>query len=228
MNPSIMLSILRIVVGLLFLEHGTSKVLGFPAPPLHAAALHPVPYYMEVLSAISGPVELIGGALFALGLLTRPVAFLLSGEMAVAYFTAPFSAQHLPAGQPGRAGGALLLCLSLFRLRGGREGWPGRGVGPQMTPQQSHFLADFLKRWQVRSVLPSNMKLTQCTLVRSLLAALLVTATAGIASAYDHDNNGWFDEAPPPPLIHPPQRPSRLLGPQQVGREDLYHRLRRV
>jgi putative oxidoreductase len=88
MNPSVMLSVLRIVAGLLFLEHGTSKVLGFPASPMHAAAPHVMPHYMQVLAAISGPMELIGGALITLGLLTRPVAFLLSGEMAVAYFTA--------------------------------------------------------------------------------------------------------------------------------------------
>ena len=112
MNPSIMLSILRIVVGLLFLEHGTSKVLGFPAPPMHAAAPHPVPYYMEVLSAISGPVELIGGALLALGLLTRPVAFLLSGEMAVAYFTAHFPRSFYPLVNQGEL--AVLYCFVFF------------------------------------------------------------------------------------------------------------------
>ena len=93
MNPSVMLSILRIVAGLLFLEHGTSKVLDFPANPMHAAAPHPMPQFMHILAAISGPMELIGGALITLGLLTRPVAFLLSGEMAVAYFTA-----HIPRG----------------------------------------------------------------------------------------------------------------------------------
>jgi putative oxidoreductase len=109
MNPSLMLSVLRIVVGLLFLEHGTSKVLGFPVSPAHAAAPHVVPHYMQVLGAISGPLELIGGALITLGLLTRPVAFLLSGEMAVAYFTAHFPRGFYPLLNQGEP--AVLFCF---------------------------------------------------------------------------------------------------------------------
>jgi putative oxidoreductase len=104
-----MLSILRIVVGLLFLEHGTSKVLGFPAGPMHPAAPHAMPHYLQVLADISGPMELIGGALIALGLLTRPVAFLLSGEMAVAYFTAHFPRGFYPLVNQGEA--AVLYCF---------------------------------------------------------------------------------------------------------------------
>jgi putative oxidoreductase len=109
MNPSVMLSVLRIVAGLLFLEHGTSKVLGFPASPMHAAAPHVMPHYMQVLAAISGPMELIGGALITLGLLTRPVAFLLSGEMAVAYFTAHFPRGFYPLVNQGEE--AVLFCF---------------------------------------------------------------------------------------------------------------------
>jgi putative oxidoreductase len=109
MNPSIMLSILRIVAGLLFLEHGTSKLLGFPANPMHQAAAHPMPHYMQMLAAASGPIELIGGALITLGLLTRPVAFLLSGEMAVAYFTAHFPRGFFPLINQGEA--AVLYCF---------------------------------------------------------------------------------------------------------------------
>jgi putative oxidoreductase len=78
MNPNIMLSVLRIVVGLLFLEHGSQKILHFP-PGDHYPA-------MASLAGASGLIELIGGALFTLGLLTRVVAFIMSGEMAVAYF----------------------------------------------------------------------------------------------------------------------------------------------
>ena len=78
MNPNIMLSVLRIVVGLLFLEHGSQKILHFP-PGDH----YPV---IASMAGVSGLIELIGGTLFTLGLLTRIVAFIMSGEMAVAYF----------------------------------------------------------------------------------------------------------------------------------------------
>jgi putative oxidoreductase len=109
MNPSIMLSILRIVAGLLFLEHGTSKILGFPPPTMHAAAAHTPPHYMQMLSAASGPIELIGGVLITLGLLTRPVAFILSGEMAVAYFTAHYPRSFYPLLNQGEP--AVLYCF---------------------------------------------------------------------------------------------------------------------
>ena len=114
MNPSIMLSILRFVAGLLFLEHGTSKVLGFPAGPVHAAAPHAMPHFMQVLGAISGPMELIGGVLIVLGLLTRPVAFLLSGEMAVGYFTAHFPRGFYPLVNQGEL--AVLYCFVFLYL----------------------------------------------------------------------------------------------------------------
>jgi len=73
-------SLLRIVAAFLFLLHGTTKLFGFPA----ASSGGPV----ELLTqrGIGGILEAFGGALLFLGLFTRPVAFLLSGEMAVAYF----------------------------------------------------------------------------------------------------------------------------------------------
>jgi putative oxidoreductase len=79
--------VLRIVTGLIFLLHGTQKLLGFPAPPERG-----MPELLS-LSGIGGIMELIGGLLIVLGFLTRPVAFLLAGEMAVAYwmFHAPRS-----------------------------------------------------------------------------------------------------------------------------------------
>jgi len=108
-----MLSILRIVAGLLFLEHGTSKILKFPptpampSPVVHApAAVHG---YMQMLGSLSGPIELIGGALFTLGLFTRPVAFIISGEMAVAYFTAHFPHGFFPLVNKGEL--AVLYCF---------------------------------------------------------------------------------------------------------------------
>jgi putative oxidoreductase len=83
-----MLSILRVVTGLLFLQHGTQKIFNFPprTPPraFDLFTLNP---------GLAGIMELVGGVLIVLGLFTRPVAFLLSGLMAFAYFMA-----HAPRG----------------------------------------------------------------------------------------------------------------------------------
>src|SRR5947209_9097900 len=73
------LSIVRIMAALLFLEHGTQKLLGFPAGTQPA---------LFTLSWTQGVIELVGGLLLAVGLFTRPVAFILAGDMAVAYFIA--------------------------------------------------------------------------------------------------------------------------------------------
>ncbi|TAK98646.1 MAG: DoxX family protein [Rhodospirillaceae bacterium] len=82
------LSLLRIIAGLLFLEHGLAKVCDFPHGGFPGA---PIPI-AGVLGA-SALIELIGSPFIVLGLFTRPVAFLLSGEMAVAYFLV-----HAPTG----------------------------------------------------------------------------------------------------------------------------------
>ena len=79
-----LLSVLRIMTGLLFLQHGTGKILGFPATAMHE---HGAMLYF------TGLMELSGGALITIGFLTRPVAFILSGYMAFAYFLA-----HAPRG----------------------------------------------------------------------------------------------------------------------------------
>jgi putative oxidoreductase len=75
-----MLSILRIVVGLLFLEHGTAKLFGFP----HVAAFAHLPPLLWA----AGIIETVGSILLILGLFARAAAFIMSGEMAVAYFMA--------------------------------------------------------------------------------------------------------------------------------------------
>lgn len=80
------LSVLRIVSGFLFIAHGMQKLLGFPVP-------RPTPIDLASLAGVAGMLELFGGALLLLGLFTRPVAFVLSGEMAFAYFLA-----HAPRG----------------------------------------------------------------------------------------------------------------------------------
>jgi putative oxidoreductase len=76
------LSILRIFTGLALLQHGTGKILGFPAVPSLANV------QIASLSGAAGLIELIGGILFTIGLFTRPVAFILSGFTAAAYFMA--------------------------------------------------------------------------------------------------------------------------------------------
>lgn len=82
-----LLSILRIMTGLLFLQHGTAKLLKIPVVPMFANLSLTTP------AGIAGILELAGGVLMILGLFTRSVAFLLSGLMAVAYFMA-----HAPRG----------------------------------------------------------------------------------------------------------------------------------
>jgi putative oxidoreductase len=83
-----MLSILRIMVGVLYMEHGLAKILDFPHQPNHA------PYaVLTLVPGLQGLLELVGGLLLALGWFTRTVAFILAGNMAVAYFMA-----HAPRG----------------------------------------------------------------------------------------------------------------------------------
>jgi putative oxidoreductase len=117
------LSIVRIVVGLLFLEHGSAKLLGFPMTP------SPQPAMLTLLWA-QGVIELVGGALMVVGFLTRPVAFILAGDMAVAYFMAHFPKNVLPILNGGDA--AILYCFIflLFFVAG-----PGRwSVDRNPTP----------------------------------------------------------------------------------------------
>lgn len=77
-----MLSVLRIVVGILYFEHGTQKI--FDIPP--SAGPGPHVYHLVSLNGLAGILETFGGLAILLGLLTRTVAFILAGEMAVAYF----------------------------------------------------------------------------------------------------------------------------------------------
>ena len=79
-----LLSILRIVSGLLFLEHGTQKILHFP--PMAPAMAAAIPPKMMPIIIAAGVIELVGGALITVGLFTRLAAFICAGEMAVAYW----------------------------------------------------------------------------------------------------------------------------------------------
>jgi len=95
------LSILRIVAALIFFEHGTAKLLGFP-PSNHSPEIFSLPW-------IAGALELVGGALLIVGLFTRPVAFILSGEMAIAYWMAHAPQSPYPLANGGDA--AILYCF---------------------------------------------------------------------------------------------------------------------
>jgi putative oxidoreductase len=111
-----MLSILRIMVGLLFMEHGLAKLLDFPHQPNHVAYT-----LFTVNPGLQGLLELVGGLLLTLGLFTRCVAFVLAGDMAVAYFMV-----HAPRGFfPLLNGGELAIVYSFvflyFWVAGGGE-----------------------------------------------------------------------------------------------------------
>jgi len=100
-------SLLRILAGLLFLEHGTGKLLGFPTLPGIEALPHG-------LLLVTGTLELVGGALIVVGFLTRPVAFILAGFMAVAYFMAHFPTSFFPVLNQGEP--AVLFCFAFLYL----------------------------------------------------------------------------------------------------------------
>jgi len=102
------LSVLRIVAALLFMEHGLMKLLHFPAA--QPGAPDPLPAMLMAAALI----EVIGGALLALGLFTRVAAFICSGEMAVAYFIGHFPSSPWPAINGGDA--AVLYCFVFLYL----------------------------------------------------------------------------------------------------------------
>ena len=99
------LSLLRIIAGLLFMQHGTMKLLDFPeAFPMDLPA--------TALPMLAGWVELIGGFLIAIGLFTRPAAFLASGTMAVAYFTMHAGESFYPIINKGEL--AIMYCFTFL------------------------------------------------------------------------------------------------------------------
>ena len=107
--------LLRIVSGLLFMMHGGQKLLGwFATPDWHGAP----PF--GSLFWIAGVLELVGGGLILLGLLTRPVAFLVAGEMAVAYFMSHFPNGVWPIQNHGEP--AVLYCFVFLFLAGNGDG----------------------------------------------------------------------------------------------------------
>ncbi len=100
------LSILRIIVALLILQHGLSKVFGFPSP------MAPPPLW--TMEWFSGVIEFAGGVLLTLGLFTRPAALIMSGEMAVGYFMFHAPRSFFPALNGGDP--AILYCFVFLYL----------------------------------------------------------------------------------------------------------------
>jgi len=111
-----LLSVMRVVLSLLFMSHGSQKLFGIPSDhPFHSFA----PFS---LLWIAGILEFFGGILLFLGLFTRPAAFVLSGEMAVAYFKAHFPAGLWPLLNHGEL--AVLYCfVFLFLVVAGGGVW---------------------------------------------------------------------------------------------------------
>ncbi|MGH7663521.1 MAG: DoxX family protein, partial [Gemmatimonadaceae bacterium] len=112
-----MLSILRIIAGLIFMSAGTMKLFGYPPSPV------PMPPF-ELISqlGVAGMLEVFGGLAIVLGVLTRPVAFVLAGEMAVAYFIGHAPLSFFPTVNNGIA--AVLYCfLFLYMVFAGAGTW---------------------------------------------------------------------------------------------------------
>jgi len=103
-----LLGLLRIATALLFLQHGTAKLLGFP----HVAMFDNL--RLLSLLGVAGVLELAGGILLLLGVFTRPVAFILSGEMAFAYFLAHAQKSFFPVLNQGEL--AALYCFVFLYL----------------------------------------------------------------------------------------------------------------
>ena len=112
-----MLGVLRIMSGLLFMAHGTQKFLSFPAGERAGSGLA-----LDNHAAYAGIIELVAGGLIALGLFTRPAAFLASGTMAAAYFMAHAPQNFFPVNNGGDA--AILYCfVFLFLVFAGPGAW---------------------------------------------------------------------------------------------------------
>lgn len=120
-----LLAILRIITGLLFIAHGSSKLFGFPPFPMGEVQLFS-------LMGLAGILEFVGGILILIGLFTRPVAFILSGEMAIAYFMVHAPTGFYPSNNGGEA--AILFCFVFLYLS-------ATGAGPWSVDERRRQIA---------------------------------------------------------------------------------------
>ena len=120
-----LLSLLRIVAGLLFIEHATQKFLAFPIP----FPIQPLPPMLVA----AGVIELVAGTLITLGLSTRLAAFVASGEMAIGYFMMHFPQGFWPVANKGEA--AILFCfIFLYLAAAGAGAWSIDGARSRNAP----------------------------------------------------------------------------------------------
>jgi putative oxidoreductase len=122
-----LLSVLRIVTAFLYMLHGTQKMFSWPVPARG-------PYELMTLAGVSGVLEVFGGALLLLGLFSRPVAFLLSGHMAFAYFIGHASRAFWPQANGGEL--AIMFCFTFLYIagRGTRSVEHRRGAQARIAP----------------------------------------------------------------------------------------------
>lgn len=126
-------SVLRIVTGFLYMQHGGEKLLGFPSNSMHLHLIAPHAMF-SLVPGLAGILELGGGFLILTGIFTRPVAFVLSGEMAFAYFMAHFPVNHA---FPILSGGgmAVMFCFTYLYLSSAGGGpW---SIGSLFAPRWS-------------------------------------------------------------------------------------------
>ncbi|OAF07259.1 DoxX family protein [Bradyrhizobium neotropicale] len=115
------LATLRIITALLFIEHGLMKLFAFPA------AIPGLPTPLPTIMLVAALIEIIGGALIAIGLFTRGAAFICSGQMAAAYFMAHAPQSFWPAVNQGDA--AILYCFAfLYLVFAGAGAWSIDGL----------------------------------------------------------------------------------------------------
>jgi putative oxidoreductase len=112
-----MLSILRLVSGAMFITYGTMKLFNYPPMP---AGMPPIQLMSQL--GLAGTLEIVGGFLILIGLFTRPVAFVLAGEMAVAYFQGHYPTSFFPSVNMGTP--AILYCfIYLYLVFAGAGPW---------------------------------------------------------------------------------------------------------
>jgi putative oxidoreductase len=122
-------ALLRIMAALSYISHGTMKLCGFPAmPAMPGAPAMPAPPLFSLFGA-AGLLEIVGGGLVLIGLFTRPAAFLLAGEMAIAYWLVHARGGLIPVTNMGEA--AYLYCFIFLWLS-------AAGAGPWSLDASSH------------------------------------------------------------------------------------------